>query len=403
MRDYESSHPWLTFKVDLSRAPHNLWVLLGECQSKIEHLAGVPLRPSTAEGLHKLYLAKGARATTAIEGNTLSEEEVLAHLDGELELPPSREYLKQEVANIVTACNGIRDELANGECPLCSVDRIKAFNRLVLRNLPLREGIQPGEVSSFTVGVARYRGAPRQDCEYLLERLCGWLNGEDFAPQGELNTAMAIIKAVLAHLYLAWLHPFGDGNGRTARLVEFDILLSAGVPAPAAHLLSNHYNLTREEYYRQLDRASRSGGDVVPFISYAAQGLRDGLAEQISLIRRQQSDVAWRNYVHESFRDKSGPAQQRRRHLVLDLSPSTEPVRRSQLTAISPRVAKAYAGTTSKTLSRDLNALQEMHLIVKVMVPDQVGGRTFEHVAYKANKELIDAFLPFRRHDDPMD
>ena len=168
MRDYESSHPWLTFKVDLSRAPHNLWVLLGECQSKIEHLAGVPLRPSTAEDLHKLYLAKGARATTAIEGNTLSEEEVLAHLDGELELPPSREYLKQEVANIVTACNGIRDELANGKCPLCSVDRIKAFNRLVLRDLPLREGIQPGEISSFNVGVARYRGAPRQDCELSL-------------------------------------------------------------------------------------------------------------------------------------------------------------------------------------------------------------------------------------------
>ena len=200
MRDYESSHPWLTFKVDFSKGPHNLWILLGECQSKIEHLAGAPLRPSTAKELHKLYLAKGARASTAIEGNTLSEEEVLAHLNNELELPPSREYLKQEVENIVAACNRIRDEAATGKCALCSAERIKAFNRGVLNGLPLKEGVRPGEVSSFTVGVARYRGAPRQDCEYLLERLCGWLNAGDFAPRGELKIGMAVIKAVLTRI-----------------------------------------------------------------------------------------------------------------------------------------------------------------------------------------------------------
>jgi Fic family protein len=87
----------------------------------------------------------------------------------------------------------------------------------------------------------------------------------------------AILKAVVAHLYLAWIHPFGDGNGRTARLVEFQILLSSGVPSPAAHLLSNHYNQTRSEYYRQLDRASKSGGELAPFIEYGARGFVAGL------------------------------------------------------------------------------------------------------------------------------
>ncbi|MBW2661693.1 MAG: Fic family protein, partial [Deltaproteobacteria bacterium] len=37
------------------------------------------------------------------------------------------------------------------------------------------------------------------------------------------------------------MHPFGDGNGRTARLLEFEALLSSGVPAPSSQLLSNHY------------------------------------------------------------------------------------------------------------------------------------------------------------------
>jgi hypothetical protein len=80
-----------------------------------------------------------------------------------------------------------------------------------------------------------------------------------------MDAVYAILKAMVAHLYLAWTHPFGDGNGRTARLIEFHILLSAGVPSPAAHLFSNHYNQTRAEYYRQLDRASKSGGH--PFLS----------------------------------------------------------------------------------------------------------------------------------------
>jgi Fic family protein len=113
-----------------------------------------------------------------------------------------------------------------------------------------------------------YRGAPAEDCEHLLERLCEWLNGQDFTPREGMDAIYAILKAVVAHLYLAWTHPFGDGNGRTARLIEFHILLSAGVPSPAAHLFSNHYNLTRAEYYRQLDRASKSGDDLIPFLSH---------------------------------------------------------------------------------------------------------------------------------------
>jgi hypothetical protein len=59
---------------------------------------------SVAQGLHRLYLEKGALATTAIEGNTLTENEVLQHLEGTLKLPPSKEYPGQEIDNIVGAC-----------------------------------------------------------------------------------------------------------------------------------------------------------------------------------------------------------------------------------------------------------------------------------------------------------
>ena len=53
------------------------------------HIAGVPLDRETADKLYRLYLTRGVQATTAIEGNTLSEEQVQQRIDGKLELPPS--------------------------------------------------------------------------------------------------------------------------------------------------------------------------------------------------------------------------------------------------------------------------------------------------------------------------
>ena len=70
-------------------------------------------------------------------------------------------------------------------------------------------------------------------------------------------------------------------------MAEFMILAREGVPSPCAHLLSNHYNLTRSEYYRQLDRSSRANsgrGDPLGFLLYSLQGLVDGLREQSRFI-----------------------------------------------------------------------------------------------------------------------
>jgi Fic family protein len=217
---YERTHPWVNYTVDLRRVPHQLWMLLGEARSKCEHIAGVPLRPKDAEGLYEVYLTKGVHATTSIEGNTLSEEEVKKRVRGKLKLPNSREYLGREVDNIVKACNEImRVVLKRPNSPLTS-NRFRYFNKTVLNDLVVDEDTTPGEFREHSVGVAGYRGAPAKDCPYLIDRLCNWLNGPDFqSPDRDMSFALTIIKAVLAHLYVAWIHPFRDGKGRTAMLI----------------------------------------------------------------------------------------------------------------------------------------------------------------------------------------
>jgi hypothetical protein len=74
--------------------------MLGECQSKCEHIRDAPILPDTAKELFQLYLAKGVVATTAIEGNTITEKEALEHIKGKLRLPPSREYQGREIAEL---------------------------------------------------------------------------------------------------------------------------------------------------------------------------------------------------------------------------------------------------------------------------------------------------------------
>ncbi|MBM4053349.1 MAG: Fic family protein [Planctomycetes bacterium] len=387
MRTYEKTHKWITFKADLREIPYNIWMLLGEAQSKCAHIAGIPLMPAVAEDMHQVYLAKGALATTAIEGNTLTEEEVLKRLEGKLELPPSKEYLGKEIDNIIESCNLIKNHVLNEELKHISIEKIKNFNRLVLKGLPNEKEVSPGEIRKCMVDVARYRAVEPQDCEFLLKKLCQWLNEEFVPPQGQ-TIAFGILKSILSHLYIAWIHPFMDGNGRTARLLEFQILLTSGVPSASAHLLSNHYNETRQEYYRQLDNASKSGGNIVPFIEYALQGFVDGLKSQINLIRKQQLEVHWINFIHFIFKDKHTTSDHRRRDLILDLSKHDAGIPVSKVKHITPQIAEKYANKTQKTLIRDINILGKMDLIKK----------TKEGILPR--KEIILAFLPPTLHVD---
>ena len=362
--------------MDIRDAPVKFWTLLGDVCSKCEVITGMPLMPETARRLSLVSLERGAHATTAIEGNTLSQEEVSELARGQLRLPPSKEYLGIEVRNILGVFNEIIDI---DQIPPLNVNRVKYLNGRVLQDLKLDDDTVPGEIRLHEVVVARYRGAPAKDCEYLLNRLFEWLDGMSFE-LGHSKLGIAILKAIVAHLYLSWIHPFGDGNGRVARLVEYQILLSAGVPNPATHLLSNHYNETRSEYYRRLDRASRDRTGVTDFLVYSLQGFMDGLTEQLETIKDQIRIDMWTNYIYMKFRDRSGPADTRRRHLVLDLSERDEPVRRTDIRLLTPRLAEAYSGKTEKTITRDLNALSRMGLITRTR-------RTIS-----TNKEIMQAF-----------
>jgi Fic family protein len=380
-RQYELSHSWLSFTVRpyLDRAPGKLWWLLGRTCALIEQMAQTPLRPQVAHELHMLYMVKGAQATTAIEGNTLTEEQVREIIEKNVKLKPSKEYLAKEVRNVANGFVSIARDLSQGHQPEVSPERIRELNRIVLKELAVDDGVVPGEWRTHSVHVGPYLAPPPADTDYLVKQLCDWLAGPELAGQ---ETHQALLRAVLAHLYLEWIHPFGDGNGRTGRLLEFQILLSAGLLTAAVHLLSNHYNQTRSEYYRQLERSSKNGGDFMPFLLYALQGLLDGLEEQHDLLRNDLERLVWRDLVDELLGPEQTRADQRRRALASGLYEVERALSLGEFFKNLPELVPWYDDKTTKTLTRDLNLLKSHDLLVKE------GGR------WRARREIVMGLRP---------
>lgn len=372
MSEVQTTHPWLTFTLDVSRVPTRTWVVLGEAAAILGFIRTVPLLPEESRSLHEIFLAKGALATTAIEGNTLTEEQARLQIEGQLNLPPSKRYLGTEIDNVVGAWNEMASQVFGGGHRELSPQWICDLNRKILTDVPLPEEAIPGQFRLHNVTVGRYRGAEARFVEPLMDRYCSWLSDAHVwkVDDDAMGLPVAIIKAIVAHVYFAWIHPFGDGNGRTARLIEAYLLMRAGAPSIAVHLLSNFYNATRSEYYRQLDAASRSGGDLVPFITYAVQGFVDELKQQIEIIRGQQMRVTWEKVVRDGLKSESRSVADRREALLLALFKHYVTVgdlfvTRAGLVKLDPEVALAYAKPTEKTLTRDLNALTSKGFIVR--------------------------------------
>ena len=115
---------------------------------------------------------------------------------------------------------------------------------------------------------------------------------------------------------------------------------------------------------------------------YALQGFIDGLFEQLDLIQEQQLHVHWLDYIHDVFSNKDSITEVRQRRFAVDLSSLVEPVSIAKARHISPRIAEAYASLTEKTVTRDINALIKLGIVIKT--PKGI----------VANKRLMHAFLP---------
>lgn len=340
---------------------------LGQCDAIVKAISYIPITPDYKRRLFKVALIKGAQATAAIEGNTLTEKEIEGIEEGQ-KLPPSKEYLGVEIKNVLEALNGIRqDVIVKKQLLLITPDLIKKFHKMVGKGLGNHFEAIPGEFRKRNVSVGFYKPPDFGDVERLVASLCTWIDRQFHFSKGQ-TFEDTIIQAIVTHIYLIWIHPFSDGNGRTARLIEFYLLLRAGVPDIASHVLSNFYNLTRSEYYRQIEKATQQR-NLTDFISYAIVGLRDGLLDILRDVQESQLKVSWRNYIYTSFDKKKSTGRisesdRRRRFLMLAIRPERK-LTAEEILELKPEIIRAYKDVSDRTFIRDLERLIKMNLLVK--------------------------------------
>ena len=363
--EHNSVHSWLDFQVDLKAAAPQFWLLLGEAQARCSQISGAPLRPGAAEEIGRIQTARFLLAGAAIAGNTITDDEILRHLDGRLDPAPSQRSLPIALVSLLAARTSILEAVARGEPAEVTPELLTALNRLALAGVAAGEpgaGRRDDTLPPAGADGPRDGGPPASDLPVLMVRLCAWLN----APRPGPPLVVAIMRAFLAHLHVAWIRPFADGNGRTARLVELHVLAHAGVPSPAVALPLVFHARDREEYFRQIARARRSPSGSVNFVQHSTLGFVEELRDLEAALAARQREATWRHHVEAAFGDRPGKAARRQKQLLLDLGAAGGPVATSRARAAGPDTALAYLRLNEKTVRRDLSELAARGLVERV-------------------------------------
>ena len=355
-------HPWLVFDLQLTAFPPSFWSRLGAVASMAKQIAAMPLLPENFEQIHKLLLVKSTLASAAIEDNFTAEQEISRLEAGE---PVAESYADAEIDNLLVLHRSAMQTKHNWQPTLAW---LCATNRKILDQAASDKKIIPGQIRQHNIHVGPYRGPDYDLCRELVEQLCRFLAEHPVWKQiahehGKYHAA--IIKAVIAHLYVAWIHPFGDGNGRGARLTEFTILTGAGLPPAVGCCLSRHYHQSRPEYYWQMQDSSRirprhgCAESPASFIYYAVSGLHDLLVKHIKreLLDAQQK-MFFQSLLDIKFNSSRKP-QQRQRKLIIEIYSINREVKQTEIPALSAEIALLYHDLDDKTLTRDLNKMTE--------------------------------------------
>lgn len=332
-------------------------------------LSNMPILPAMAAKLGTELIRRAVFSTAAIEGNPLSEERV-GELIEEPTLDGLRERAEQEIVNLKEAYRLYSAPASDKKATplLVTEDLIRAMNERVTRGIAL-ERHSPGlyRNTEVKVGNAEHGGIyvpPKslKDIQILMAAFTGWLNSEP------VLKAHPAIRAALAHYHLALIHPFGDGNGRTARLLEVAIMSHSGykyVPT----MLSNYYYKNMDAYYVVFRECEKSTDyDVTPFLSFFAKGLNLSAMELQTTISGHIRMLALGEH-YRKLREQKDISQRLHDLLMILLQKPDKTVELAQFRS-DPLLAPLYRKTSEATPRRDIKRLQEL----KLLLPAEGGG-----------------------------
>ena len=332
-----------------------------EIRSDIRYRVGRPARWS--EPIRRMLHAEAIRSSTQIEGFVVSTEEALDVIAGR-PTPDVAERTRLAVEDYQSAMTRV---LTLAEDPHFAWGRgtIRDLHYLVTEHHPASS---PGLWRTVGIGVTGpggrliYRGPDPIMVPTLMDEVADWLLSDD--------DTHPIIRGAMAHFHIAAVHPFRDGNGRTARVVQSLVLAGAGRVAPAFASIERYLGDHTNDYYRALGDSQRGHydptTDVTPWIRFAIAAHRD---EALVLRERLETAYQRREFVEQFLRDRSLPA---RMAMILDACLLGSPIHRDDYMN-EEAVARA-------------TAIQDLRVLVGAGLISREGGS--RNIRYRASAEL---------------
>lgn len=213
--------------------------------------------------MERQVMAARVHFSTKIEGNPLSLPQVETVLRGEPVSFPEND--RQEILNYYEAVRYARS-VATASSPRLNEDTIREIHCRVTQSL--RDDDTPYNPGRYREGqnfVRTFRPPPAEHVEALMDEYVRWLN----TSQG----LHPYCKAALAHINFIAIHPFWNGNGRTARVIETLILYLANYKSPALVSLEEYFGMDDQSYHKAIEKAvgnvyDPAAHDVTSWVEY---------------------------------------------------------------------------------------------------------------------------------------
>ena len=232
-------------------------------------LKGAKLYPTPMK-LRKKNKVKTIQSSLAIEGNTLSLDQITTIMDGRKVIGDAKEV--QEVKNAVAVYN----DLSKWN-PISIKDFQEAHTQL-MKDLIRSKGIwRKGGVGVFKDKQISHIAPPAKRVKKLMLDLFQFI--------AEKNKISWLIKACIFHYELEFIHPFEDGNGRMGRLWQQLLLIKENVIfefLSVETMIREH----QAEYYKALEESDREGESTI-FIEFSLQQILKTVKEYTKVVPSQ--------------------------------------------------------------------------------------------------------------------
>ena len=215
-----------------------------------------------------------AHSSTSIEGNKLTLEQVKALSENKAVVATAKD--KQEVINYLHALDSIPEYSGKKAIDVklfLEIHRTITIGTLpddkdcgVFRNRQVFVGRRIFDGTQFKE-IVEYMPPDTKDVPKLVGEFLDWLNSDKAK---EINP---VILAGIVHYEAARIHPFIDGNGRTARLMASLVLYKSGFDHRRFFALDDYYDEDRSAYYAALKTAQVNKGDISKWLEYFTDGV----------------------------------------------------------------------------------------------------------------------------------